>query len=151
MPSRSANPPRDRYNLSHPSLVQKPVFLEFHRPDQNQEAGGTLLQLHQPALLVLGDGPVNRTTDPLSSATQLTRAETTAKTPDPPVGFGIYDRKGTGCLVIGCRGETYLGIRSIKQENRALLEAREWWNGLNAGDRPIRMSSLAHQICHTEN
>ena len=66
-----------------------------------------------------------------------------AKTREPPVGFGIYDRKGTGCLIIGCRGETYLRIRSVKQESRALLDAHEWWNGLNAGDRPIRMFRLA--------
>jgi hypothetical protein len=55
------------------------------------------------------------------------------------VGFGIYDRKGTGCILIGCRDETYLRIRSVKQENRTLLDAREWWNGLDAGGRPIRM------------
>jgi len=116
--------------------LEKPVFLEFHRPGHSQDTGGTLLQLHQPAALSLGDGPVNRATDPLS-------AETTAKTPTPPVGFGTYDRKGTKCLIIGCRDQTYLRIRSVKQESRALLEAREWWNGLNAGDRPIRMSRLA--------
>jgi len=149
VPSRSANPTRDQYNLSAVFLIQKPVFLEFHRPDQDQEAGGTLLQLHQPAVLSLRGGPVNRTTDPLSSST--TRAKLTAKTPTPPVGFGIYDSRRTGCLIVGCRDETYLGIRSVKQENRALLEAREWWNGLNAGDRPIRMFNLAHGICHTEN
>ena len=108
------------------------MVLEFRKPGQSQEAGGTLLQLHQPAVLPL---PVNRTTDPLSSGLQITTAK-------PPVGFGTYDRKGTGCLIIGCRDETYLRIRSVKQENRALLDAREWWNGLNAGDHPISMSRL---------
>ena len=62
-------------------------------------------------------------------------------TPKPPVGFGVYDR--TNGIIIGCRDETYLRIRSVKQESRSLLDAREWWNGLNAGaNRPIGFYGL---------
>ena len=135
----------DLFNLSTASF-QKPVVLKFHRPDSNQDAGGTLLQLHQPEALSLRSGPVNRTTDPLRSGLRetITTAEATANSPKPPVGFGIYDRKGTNSFIIGCRDETYLRIRSVRQENRALLDAREWWNGLNAGpNHPIRLSGLA--------
>lgn len=105
-----------------------------------------MLQLHQPEVLSLPRGPVNRTTDPLPLGQQTTTAaaDMTENTPKPPVGFGIYDRKGTNSFIVGCRDETYLRIRSVKQENRALLDAREWWNGLNAGpNRPIRLSGLA--------
>ena len=113
----------------------------------NKDTGETLLQLHEPEVLSLPDGPVDRTMDPPPSGlqtrgTEMT-AEMTANTPTPPVGFGIYDRKGTNSLIIGCRGETYLRIRSVKQQNRALLNAREWWNGLNAGANPISLSALA--------
>lgn len=127
--------------------LEKPVIVRFYRPDSSQDTGGTLLQLHQPEVLSVRSGPVNRNTDPLPSGQQTTRttetAEMTAKTQRPPVGFGIYDRKGTDSLIIGCRDETYLRIRSVKQENRALLNAQAWWNGLNAGtNRPIRVSGL---------
>lgn len=117
--------------------------MKFHRPDEGQDAGGTLLQLHEPAAMVLPGRAVKRTRDPPCSGLETTTG-TPADAANPPVGFGIYDRNRTGCLIVGCRDETYLRIRSVKQENRALLEAREWWNGVvGAGDRPIKMSKLA--------
>jgi len=122
-----------------PALFQKPVVLEFRKPGQSLEAGRTLLQLHQPAVFPPNGSPVNRAT-----GLQITTAK-------PPVGFGIYDRKGTGHLIIGCRDETYLRIRSVKQENRAWLDVREWWNGLNAGDHPISMSRLEWRTCYPIN
>lgn len=139
-------PTKDLLNLST-ALVQKPVVLRFHRPDSKQDAEGTLLQLHQPEVFSLPSGPVDRATDPLASGLRATGTTTTTtdRLLKPPVGFGIYDRKGTNGFIIGCRDETYLRIRSVKQENRALLDAHEWWNGLNAGsyNRPIRVSGLA--------
>lgn len=126
--------------------LEKPVVLKIHKPDPNQDAGGTLLQLHKPEVLFFGSGPADRIIDPLPPGVRTTRAtaEMTANIPRPPVGFGIYDRKGTNSFIIGCRDETYLRIRSVKEVNRALLDAREWWNGLNAGsNRPIRVSGLA--------
>ena len=129
-----------RYIISvfKPFLFQKAVILKFQRPDESQDAGGTLLQLHQPEVLASHEvGAVDRNTDPLRSGPQATEA------PRPPVGFGIYDRKGTKDLIVGCRDETYLRIRSVKQENRTLLGVGEWWNGVSAGaNRPIRMAGL---------
>jgi len=124
--------------------LEKPVVVKFHRPDQSQVAGGTLLQLHQPAAVPLRSS-VNRDMDPPSSGLRTTKtgAETAEDTSKPPVGFGIFDRKRTNCLIIGCRDETYLRIRSVQQENRALLDVHEWWNGLGACNRPIRLSDLA--------
>ena len=102
-----------------------------------------MLQHHQPEVLV---GAVNRTTDLALLDSQTTRATAAVgmavNTPKPAVGFGVYDRRGTNGIIIDCRNETYihtqLRIRSVKQESCSRLDAREWWNGLNAGaNHPI--------------
>jgi hypothetical protein len=33
-------------------------------------------------------------------------------------------------LVIRCRGDTYLLVRKVKEQDRRLLTAKEWWSGL---------------------
>ncbi|KAI0316318.1 formyl transferase [Amylostereum chailletii] len=43
-------------------------------------------------------------------------------------GLAYYDR-ATGCVAIACAGETVLGVGRLKRQDKALLGAKEWWNG----------------------
>jgi methionyl-tRNA formyltransferase len=46
----------------------------------------------------------------------------------PGAGEVGYDGRSDG-LIIGCSQSTYLRVRKVKQENRKLMAARDWWNG----------------------
>ena len=51
-----------------------------------------------------------------------------ADNPRPEPGTAIYDSH-VNRLVVGCLDGTFLGVEALKQENRNLLGAKEWWNG----------------------
>ena len=44
-------------------------------------------------------------------------------------GTAYYSPK-TRSLIIKCAGETWLGAERLRTQDRAMLEAKEWWNGV---------------------
>jgi len=40
--------------------------------------------------------------------------------------------KPDNALLIRCAGDTILSVPRVKQEGKALLSARDWWNGANS-------------------
>jgi len=44
------------------------------------------------------------------------------------LGAAIYDGE-TGSLLIRCAGDTVLSVPKVKQQDRAMLDAKNWWNG----------------------
>ncbi|EPS95268.1 hypothetical protein FOMPIDRAFT_1038584 [Fomitopsis schrenkii] len=47
----------------------------------------------------------------------------------PVPGTAIYDR-AADALLIRCASDTVLAVSEVKQQDRTLLKAREWWNGV---------------------
>jgi methionyl-tRNA formyltransferase len=45
-------------------------------------------------------------------------------------GIATYDAR-TKRLIVCCKNGTLLGVEAIKQENKKLLTAGEWWNGMS--------------------
>ncbi|KAI0760036.1 Formyltransferase [Fomes fomentarius] len=67
------------------------------------------LQLHDPRVL----------TDP-SSALQE----------ELPVGGTATYHPPSGALIVRCAEDTYLSVLKVRQQDRTLLKAKEWWNGV---------------------
>lgn len=44
-------------------------------------------------------------------------------------GTAYYSPK-TRSLVVECAGRTWLSVEKLQTQDRAMLEAREWWNGV---------------------
>ena len=71
---------------------------------------GKTLQLHNPRVVPNDqDGPFSRLVD---------------------AGDSIYHRT-SGLLVIRCAGSTLVGVPQVKQQDRSLLNVKEWWNGVH--------------------
>ncbi|KAI0947760.1 hypothetical protein AcW1_009440 [Taiwanofungus camphoratus] len=70
----------------------------------------------------------------------------------PAPGTAIY-HPPTAFLLIRCASDTILAVPQVKQQDRSLLKAREWWNGvrpemrINGGDEgPVQfLNSVATQ------
>ena len=65
----------------------------------------------------------------------------------PEVGAATYDTCGER-LVVRCAGDTFVAIARVKQEGKALLDARDWWNGIRGsawwdGGRYVRLGRVA--------
>ncbi|EIN08600.1 Formyltransferase [Punctularia strigosozonata HHB-11173 SS5] len=91
---------------------QKPLTTHIHIADSHPRT----LQLHDPATLPLFPSP-----------THQDRLPPTA--PPPPPGTALYaphDRR----LAIACARGTVLGVSALKPQDRALVSAKDWWNGL---------------------
>ncbi|KDQ32072.1 hypothetical protein PLEOSDRAFT_154273 [Pleurotus ostreatus PC15] len=84
--------------------AQRPL-ITFYGP-------GVKLQLHSPSVLT-----------PL--------AELPTKIDDAPAGTAVFDpHSRSGGLLIRCAEGSLLHVPRVKQENKSLLPAREWWNGV---------------------
>ncbi|KAI0764566.1 Formyltransferase [Trametes elegans] len=96
-----------------------------HRAIHHQKPMTTLLktqrtlQLHDPA--VLADAP--------ASIKQCLPVEGTATYYPPSKG-----------LVIRCAEDTYLNVPMVRQQDRHLLKAKEWWNGVKPEMRLVEGS-----------
>ena len=68
---------------------------------------GKLLQLHEP------------TTHPISASEYLLFSP----------GAARYDAQANS-LLVRCAEDTVLSVPRIKQEGKALIDAKDWWNGV---------------------
>ncbi|KAI0350884.1 Formyltransferase [Trametes cingulata] len=118
--------PDDPYAPRAPLITMQDSCIDFrtmsaeqivrrHRAVSHQKPLTTLLQtqrtlqLHEPS--VLEDAP--------AGVKELLPVEGTAVFHPP-----------SKALVIRCAGETYLSVPMVRQQDRHLLKAKEWWNGV---------------------
>ena len=73
------------------------------------------LQLHKPTVLEESLAPVS-----------VHRPSPILTNP----GDSIYDRRSR-TLIIRCANDTFISVPTVKQQDRNLLAAKEWWNGVN--------------------
>ncbi|KAH9833243.1 Formyltransferase [Rhodofomes roseus] len=78
----------------------------------------------------------NRRTLQLHSVTAVTDAADVLEEQLTTVGTAIYHRP-TDSLLVRCASDTVLSVQKVKQQDRNLLAAREWWNGVRPGLRQV--------------
>ncbi|CAL1699743.1 unnamed protein product [Somion occarium] len=65
-------------------------------------------------------------------------------------GFATYDSYSRS-LVVRCSDGSILQAKQVKQQDRALLNAREWWNGVSPDLRAIRGSDSGPIILNSDS
>ncbi|KAJ8481858.1 hypothetical protein ONZ51_g5716 [Trametes cubensis] len=101
------------------------AIVRRHRAISHQKPMTTLLktqrtlQLHDPSVFV----------DPPSEVTEQLSVE----------GAAIF-HPPTKSLVVRCANHTYLSVPMVRQQDRHILQAKEWWNGVKPEMRLVEGS-----------
>ncbi|OCH89234.1 Formyltransferase [Obba rivulosa] len=99
----------DFTTMSAEDIVRRHNALSHQKPVTTYLKTQRTLQLHSPSIF----------TTPLPNSDELL----------PAPGTAVYHHPASA-LLIRCANDTILSVPQVKQQDRSLLQAKQWWNGV---------------------